>query len=339
MINKIDKKLLVILGQTVFGLILLYVWFKYIDLGELLGYFPNIKIQFLLIALVFAFSGTVLRVVRWKIMLRPILDAPFFQLVLISFAGSFINFLVPFRIGEVSKSWFLKKKYNIAMSRSFPSILVDRGLDFIVLLTLFIVLPVIFFSLSDVHILSTSWALVFLMVPVFVIYILVWKEKVAYSFTLLLGKMLPGALGRKFGEIAVPILDGFSVLKRKPTLLIMLFLFSTVAVISDGVYFYFLFLAFGHEPAMIPILFATILMTLSFFIPSAPGYIGTTEVAGSLIFSVVLGIDTNLAASVVVFYHLFAAFMLLVVGLFALEVLHFNIIGLLRKSLSLGNNN
>ncbi len=334
-----NKKFLAVLGQTLFGLILLFVWSRFIDLGGLLEYFQAIKVQFLLVALVFAFSGTFLRVFRWKILLRPIKEVPFIQLLLISFAGSFINFLVPIRIGEFSKAYFLKKRYNLPIARLIPSILVDRGLDFFTLVSFFIILPTVFLSLPDDRIVSTWWALIFLAIPAGVFYILVWRQRVGLVFIDFFKKFLPVALGERLKRVATNFLEGFLVLKRKPILLATLIAFSIVALLVDATFFYFLFLAFGFKSAILPIILATILMTLSFIIPSAPGFIGTTEVAGSLVFSVILGIETNFAASVTVFYHLLTAAMLLIVGAIALEILQFNIIGVLRRALVSGNNN
>lgn len=338
MVKKIDKKILVILGQTIFGLILLYVWLKYIDLGKLLEHFSAVKPQFLLIALFFALSGTFIRVVRWKIILIPIKEVPFLQLLLITFAGAFINFLIPLRAGEISKGWFLKQKYSLSLSRSIPSVLVDRGFDFFILLSLFIILPIIFFSLRDVRLIPVWWALLFLIIPAAVLYLLVMKHDVLLSLIDFLKKMLPKQLGEKLDQLSDQFLKGFSVLRRNPSTLAILVLFSLMALTADSIYFYYLFLSLGQKVVFLPVLFATILMTLTFLLPSAPGYIGTIEVAGSLVFSVVLGLEVNFAASVIAFYHLLMAFMIFIAGVAALEILHFNIFGLLKRALASANN-
>jgi uncharacterized protein (TIRG00374 family) len=333
-----NKKLLIIFGQTLFGLLLLYVWSRFIDFGKLLEYIPGIKVQFLVIALLFAYFGTILRTIRWKILISPIISVPFFQLLLMSFASAFINYLVPIRAGEVSKAWFLKKKYNLDISRSLPSVLLDKGFDFFVLLSLFIILPTIFLSLREVRLVSTWWALIFLAIPLVMVYMLVWKQEFVFSFIKGLKKVLPNFLGEGLEKVFGPFLKGFSVLRREPVLLTSLIILSISAFLADSAWVYFLFLAFGYKSAILPIIFATILVTLSFIIPSAPGYVGTTEVAGSLVFSVVLGIEANFAASVVVFYHLLTALMVFMVGVIALEILHFNLFGLLKKTLGIGNN-
>jgi uncharacterized membrane protein YbhN (UPF0104 family) len=62
------------------------------------------------------------------------------------------------------------------------------------------------------------------------------------------------------------------------------------------------------------------LFALTFLVPGAPGYIGSMEAFGSLVFSA-LGVGVELAASAVVLFHALNALMLGVVGGLSMWVL------------------
>jgi uncharacterized protein (TIRG00374 family) len=98
------------------------------------------------------------------------------------------------------------------------------------------------------------------------------------------------------------LLAGFTAIGRRPRALVGLIGLSFVANLIDSVVLWILFSALGAQVSLLVVMTGFALFALTFLIPSAPGYIGSMEAFGSLIFSG-LGTGEIAAASTVVLYH------------------------------------
>ncbi len=77
--------------------------------------------------------SSLLRTVRWKILLKEVrCDVNFFTAYKVLLAGLSISNLTPGKIGEPARAYFLKRVSGKRMSSVLPSLFVERMLDFIV---------------------------------------------------------------------------------------------------------------------------------------------------------------------------------------------------------------
>ncbi len=114
------------------------------------NYFVSADYNYVILSLVFALSGYILRAYRWKYTLEQINCKPNFKLNFLAVSiGYFVNLSVP-RAGEVSRALIIKKYQNQPFDKVFGTIISERIFDFIILL-LFIASAVIieFQTLKD----------------------------------------------------------------------------------------------------------------------------------------------------------------------------------------------
>src|SRR6266568_1750546 len=90
------------------------------------------------VAFLTAFS---IRGVRWKLFLNPVGKVSTFKAIQLFLVGIFLNFLLPIRGGEVAKSLMLKRIANIPVSKSLPTVAMDKALDLMPALFIMAIVP------------------------------------------------------------------------------------------------------------------------------------------------------------------------------------------------------
>ncbi|RZK13060.1 MAG: flippase-like domain-containing protein [Flavobacterium sp.] len=112
------------------------------ELVKMKGYFISADYNYVLISLVLALAGYILRAYRWKYTLTQIGFVPNFKLNFLAVSiGYFVNLTIP-RSGEVSRALILKKYQDVPFDKAFGTIIGERIVDFFILLS-FIFLSVI----------------------------------------------------------------------------------------------------------------------------------------------------------------------------------------------------
>jgi len=74
--------------------------------------------------------GHFFKTVRWSIMLRPLVKARKSTYYLSLSLGYFINFLFPFKLGEILRAFVFSRLTKLQFSYVFASVIIDRILDF-----------------------------------------------------------------------------------------------------------------------------------------------------------------------------------------------------------------
>jgi uncharacterized protein (TIRG00374 family) len=78
---------------------------------------------------------------RWGLLLKPVGRVPIKLASEATLVGYFGNNALPFRLGEVLRSYFLAKQSRLGMSRIFGTVIVERVLDSLGFIALIAVLP------------------------------------------------------------------------------------------------------------------------------------------------------------------------------------------------------
>lgn len=308
--------------QLLFGLVLLLIWLRFVEWDLLLSYLRQVDFKFIALMFILGLGSWVFRVARFKLVLKPLVDVPPASIFVISLAANLFNFLLAMRAGELTKGYYLKKLYGSSFVKATSAVVVDRIVDFLILV--FIILLIGTFGYRGYFFFPLLLAVFFL--PLLMLYLLAWKGTRLFSFfeSLMLRFNLP------YQDKILPFFDnlikGFSVAKRSPKTLFLILALTFALVMIDAVAFLLLFLAFGIKITFASALLTVSLLALTFLLPSAPAYIGTVEVAGSAIFILVLGIEKNLAASIALFFHAYSAFVVGILGLPALAILHLRLL-------------
>jgi glycosyltransferase 2 family protein len=274
------KKLNIIISTLLLGLFL-YLAFRNVDLGELIGILKNTNYLYVFIGMsIGVFGGSAIRAKRWGVLLEPVKkDTSFKNLFATTIIGYMLNNLIP-RSGEVVRPYILGKHENISRASAFATIIVERIIDTIMFLLMFGIALLYFKDRitgaipqigSAVMILS---AVIFLML-VWIIFMMV-KPALSLGIVKFFTKFLPAKLHEKVDNIFESLLSGFEVLK-KPSLFFRIALYSVLLwaayLVSTYIPFYsFNILTAGSGVSVLSGLWNAnlllVLINVAMFIPS-----------------------------------------------------------------------
>ncbi len=261
---------------------------------------------------------------RWQHILiaNDFKKLPFFSLFRVIAMGFMMNIL-PAKLGEPSKIYFLNRKRNVPIGVSIATVVSERFFDLFIVV-LFVTIA--FFTLDlSIRIDKINEKLGFN--PVYAMYVVTGILIMAIIFILIFRKnynkmvsllqkilyWLPNdhSIFEKFRDL-------FSQLKffTHPKQLVEIFIYSNLVWFIYAVSFYFFIKAYQIDIPFIGILFVLGISALAVAIPGGPAGIGFFEpmFAGAIL--LVGGTDFNDAISCAVVLHVFQIISISVIGLY-----------------------
>ena len=313
-----------IAGQTLLGVLLLAAWVWVVDLNAVAETIRNARWVYVLAAGGLGLASTVVRSQRWRLILRPIAIVPRLDVWLIAQASGLINFIVPIRSGEIAKSLFLKQRDSVSISASLPTVAVDRSFDLLAVLAIGAIGILTGLRLGgSLFIVLAMGAGLFLGFVTFVISAIFWQDRLMSVVEWAVPRWIGESLRSQMLGILRGIMIGFTAIGRQPRNLVPIIGITFVAAMLDAGMFYLLFVAVGNPIPPMVALTGYALFALTFIVPGAPGYIGSMEAFGSLVFGAALGIPQAASASVVLLFHALNALILGIFGGIAIWALGF----------------
>lgn len=234
-------------------------------------------------------------------------------------AGHFINYLIPIRAGELAKSIFLKKTDSLAISRTLPSVFIDKMFDSIAIFIVLILWPFLNITVSRILILLIA---LLLLVVIISIVILIYSSLARERVVRIIHKIfffLPKRFEERFLYLLNIFIEGIGLFRHHLNLLPKVILLTILAVLLDSIYFSFVFLAFNQNINFFMILFGYTLINLSYILPQPPAQIGSNEIMMVIIFSVGLGLDKEMVSAVMAGAHIMTGLLISGIGLLALN--------------------
>jgi uncharacterized protein (TIRG00374 family) len=113
----------------VLTLLIFYLIFRKIDVQAFFHYFWQIHLGYLAVACSFFVFTLVVSVERWRWMLSNGTPLPFSVGARIFLAATSLNSLMPSKLGDLSKAYFLKQEGIAGLSRGGNSVLLEKLLD------------------------------------------------------------------------------------------------------------------------------------------------------------------------------------------------------------------
>lgn len=327
----LNRNLIIKIGiNSLLGLVLIFIWTRFVNLSDILQILKtaDLKLAFIFF-ITFALAG-IFRGFRLKLLLHkhkvPVKDA-----VMIHYLAQFLSFMIPIRAGELTKSVYLTSQFNLPLGKTITWVFIDRALDLlIVLLFIAIILPFIHTNLPEYFILIICLVLIAFIV-MFVL--AVTNDKLFKKLTIFLSNFLiVRSIKQRFITLTHTIIEGFEVLKRSPAELISLIVLTFFALIFDSLSWLIAFMVVGAKLDLPKFILGDALVSFSFLVPAAPGYIGSAEAAGLAVFSGILKMNPNLSSAGTVMFHILTVVVLLILGLLSLYVLKFDL-GLVWKKI------
>jgi len=319
---------------TTIGLILLYAWFKIIDWTQMKLFFQKIHIIRASLFSIFYISAYFIRSFRWKIIIRPIVRISIISAFKIFFSGLLVNYLIPIRAGEVLKSFILKSKNNIPISKSFPSVFLDKFFDLFPIILIILSIPLLALKLNTFLLIVILVILLIFLIFSGFLYFSISHKNISYNWINHMIKVLPRKFQNKAQQLGYNFIEGLAILNNRVLDTIYILFLTILAILSEAYFIFLIFIEFGASISYLEILFGYTLMNLTYILPTPPAQIGTNQFMWILIFSFTLGIDENLTGAAVTFSHAITAFIILIIGTISLFSLNIKI----RDILTLNNS-
>jgi uncharacterized protein (TIRG00374 family) len=299
------------------SLLFLYLTLKDIDFEKVLSYLYVTNYYYLIAALGFNICFFIIR--------------SFYQINNLHFIGNklkfiesltsigiaqFYNVIFPARMGELIRTYFLSKLSGIKKSTILSYIVVEKVIDVLLILTLFLVI-IIFFIKGDVGLfnaLSYLAGLLSLLLVTLLLYIGLNK-----NITLFLKKIISTTLYGKFELLNNEVITGLKIFKSKIqiTKSVILLIMSWICILFVFGLISYQFVELLDLPLYSCLVFM-VFSALSLSIPSAPAGIGVVHyglfLAVTMLGGKIVETQTDIVAAFVISTHFFVILLDVLVG-------------------------
>lgn len=252
-----------------------------------------------------------LRAVRWKIMLKPIIRVKsnynLFKAVMIGYAA---NAVTP-RGGELLRPYVYARREGVSFSSTFATIIVERFLDLLTLLVLFVVALFVFQDMI-LHALNIIFEKLNVNVEpqnfLFVVLIVVTVMIISFFPPVIrfLLRIFIRSFSVKFYDKIISIFEkfrqGFAIIKD-PTEYLRIAFYSILIWICYGIPNYLIFFAFGFDLGADDAFFLLIINGVAVTLAPTPGSIGVLHVAIRLALVIIYGMSEQDAVAYAIVNH------------------------------------
>lgn len=303
--------------SALFMLLLLYQ----VDLGEIRSALLDANYLYVAPAIALYFVAVYFRSLRWKYLLSPMRTFPVSRLYPVIVIGYMANNLLPARLGELVRSYYLARRENFNTSAALGTIAVERVYDGVTLLAFAAVSAPVLFLLGQFDggsgLSRTAWVLIGgLMVSLFLgalgfLTCLSVVPRFIYFVQWCTG-IIPARWGRSQVQgLVLTFVEGLKVLSS-PKQHMALFLFSLPVWLFEASTYFLIGYSFGIDELfgsvwafILVVLLLTATSNLATSLPTAIGGIGPFEVVAQQTL-LALGVGASVGAAYAGFVHLIA---------------------------------
>ncbi|MEP7003122.1 MAG: lysylphosphatidylglycerol synthase transmembrane domain-containing protein [Chloroflexota bacterium] len=289
--------------SIVIPLILLGLVARNVDWGTAMAALRTANPWYVLAALVIYYATFPLRARRWARLLREgglVLRGR--DLLEILMLGWFVNCLAPAKLGDLYRSYLVKQRFNVSLSRTVGVVVAERLLDIFVVFALLLVGGYIAFGrtvLPDLRLvyLSAIALAVFIVIAFLAVYYLAPR----------LGRFFPSEvrrIGRLFRE---GVIHSFRALPEAGPETVVIWL-------AEAARLAFVLAALRLELPISGVIFVAVASSLLTTVPLTPAGFGFVELAVVYVLTTGFGLATHDAIAVAVLDRLVSVFSVIVIG-------------------------
>src|SRR5467141_2255851 len=298
--------------QTAFAVALLVLWLRTVSLGEVLNHATVRNWAAVVLMIALAFVTSLIRARRWLLLLRPLAPVGMVRAFAMNAGSTLLNYVLPIRSGDAMRGWWLWRRHRVPPGSALATIVIDKACDLagvaVVLAVLAAVAATGVVSAPRGLIGAAALAVALLAAVLGTAFLGPRLARSPLARRLLPERLASGLAGQAFAFRA-----GAKGLWT-PALAGRLAGLTAVALLIDAFNFSLLFWAVGVPVPTLKAMAAYPALLLAFAVPAGPGYVGSLEVAGSLVLGGGLGLSNAVAAGAIVLYHAITAGYALVLG-------------------------
>ncbi len=280
-----------IVTSLAIGFILMAFMLSYVGFGELVRSMQEASIYWLFLSLLLLPIPFFIRAWRWRLLLLPTKNTVgYFNALGITFVGSLTNNLIPIRAGEFFRTFLMGRRESVAFFEVFSSIIVERILDLLSIVTL----ATITLFLFPLQLALPEWAINSLRITgtltLSVLVVLIVGTKKEGAIMRLVRKItfatpMPRSWKWKLNTWLEEVIRGAKGLSYNSTLVSVLLVQSFAICLVCSLQVYVMFQMFTIDVSLFVALLGSMLFNLSFIFPAPPGYVGSYETFWSLVFT------------------------------------------------------
>ena len=290
----------------------LWLAMRGVPLDDVMAAMERADLTLLLVLSVPAYIAAVwVRALRWRYLTESIAPMPRSTLFRAMAIGFTVNNLLPLRIGEIVRSWYLARETGTSATSVLGSVAVERVIDIVVLLVLAMIGLLVAGTDSDEGGLLAQGALLLLPVavaPLAVLIALRVRPEFVYRMVRFFARPLPQRVGEGLESVLRRFADGLGSLRGGTHLFWIVLHSITIWMVLSAIPMLAGIAAFGIDlgsPAKTVVLTWVVLAVVgvAVAIPSAPGFFGPYQLAFKAVL-VRLGVDpaTALAVGLLVWF-------------------------------------
>ena len=270
----------------------------------------KVNVNKVFIAIVLLIASCLPRALRWKLLVEPFESMSFYHVLSATMIGYFGNGILFFRLGEFLKAFALAKEHKITISQSFGTVIIERILDLLMVLLIFlIVIPS--FPLNDdkikIALFASSSAIVAIVAIIIIVYRLDFVDKVSQF------KIFHTLYGKKAILPIQKLIEGVVAIFKNKNIFMIIFL----SLLIWSIYFYIGVIVLDACKISLEYVEVGALTVISSFIiglPSLPGAAGTLHSGVRYALEGVFQVSAPKALSYAIISHAISYFPLLVIG-------------------------
>jgi len=262
-----------------------------------------------------------IRGVRWKLFLNPIGEVSTLKAIELYLVGVFLNFLLPIRGGEVAKSLMLKRTSGIPVSKSLPTVAMDKALDLMPALFIMLIVPLLGVPMDIKLWLVLAFVGGLLMCLIFFVILAAWKRDAAIRLLQRMTGLFPKVIAGKIEGFATGFVDSLLMGASQPRIFVPAMLLTVVAVTFDALFAMLAFWTVNFPISFGTAIFGYTVYNMFYILPTPPGQVGSNEVVGLLVFNGLLHQPAKQVTAMFFFSHPWAALLMTVSGMVCLSAL------------------
>jgi len=259
-------------------------------------------------AIAIYFIAVWVRAFRWHLFLRPIKEVPIYEVFPIVTIGYMGNNIYPARAGEILRAIVLKHKFNVPVSGSLATIIIERIIDGVIMLGFIILnlsnittLPGAIEFTKTIHMITLWGSIIFISALSIFFLAAIFPEKTRNILFLMIGKTIPKNWQGNAQSISQKFIEGLRSLSS-PMNVIKIFLVSIIIWLLETGFYWFIMRAFPFKVSFSTLMLMNGVLNLFTVIPSTPGYIGTFDAPG-IVMLTAFGVNPEISASYILLLH------------------------------------
>lgn len=276
------------------------------DPRQLLAELTNSNPVYIMPAIGIYFVGVWLRAWRWKLLMSPfalVSTGRLFRIILIGFA---VNNVLPLRLGELVRTFLLRRSDGIPIASTLATVLIERLLDVFALcglMTLVLVLaPSQGITLSGWVLAAAGTGATIAAVGAVGLVIVAMTPRSLLERLFTFGVGLAGRVHPKLGRLAESIVDGLRILEDGRSVLQIVPL-SVLCWIAELGLYAFLAQSLDLNAGWLGLVAGMVIANLVTVLPSPPGYVGTFDLFLTLTLTGSFGVDDTKAVAYTAVTH------------------------------------